>query len=178
MTIISSQRLHLVPLTPEALVALAKRDRAAAEAALDGKFPSSELVPPLMTDALDFFLEISAAGPESALWGARAYIALVTRDIVGMGGFGGPPDERGFATMGYSIFPEFQRQGFASEAARALTDWALAQPGVSGVQATISPRNIASERVAAYAGLHRTDATEDDPDEGPVVVWQRTQDRA
>ena len=80
--------------------------------------------------------------------------------------------------MGYSVFPEWQRQGFASEAARALADWALMQPGVAGVRATISPRNIASERVAVYAGLHRTDATEDDPDEGPVVVWQRTQDHA
>jgi RimJ/RimL family protein N-acetyltransferase len=92
-----------------------------------------------------------------------------------MGGFAAPPDERGYVTLGYSVFPEFQRQGYASEAARALADWAIRQPGVEAVQATISPRNIASERVAAYAGLHRTDATEEDPDEGPVFVWQRTQ---
>ena len=172
MTIMCSQRLLLVPLTPEALAALMSQDRAAAEAALGGTFPSSDLVPPLMTDALDFFLSI-AAGPESAVWGARAYVTVATRDIIGMGGFTGPPDERGFVTMGYSVFPEFQRQGYASEAARALADWALSQPGVAGVQATIPPRNIASERVAAYAGLNRTDATEDDPDEGLVVVWQR-----
>ncbi|MDQ2654750.1 MAG: GNAT family N-acetyltransferase [Chloroflexota bacterium] len=178
MTIIGSQRLHLVPLTAEALAALIQGDRAAAERALNGKFPSPELVPPLMTDALDFFLEIAAAGPASAAWGARAYITVDTRDIVGMGGFTGPPDERGFVTMGYSIFPAFQRLRYASEAARALADWALTQPGVMGIQATISPHNVASERVAAYAGLYRTDATEDDPDEGPVVVWQRTQDRA
>jgi RimJ/RimL family protein N-acetyltransferase len=178
MTIISSQRLLLVPLTPEVLAALMTRDRAAAEVALNGRFPSSELVPPLMADALDFFLEIAAAGPASAAWGARAYITADTRDIAGMGGFGGPPDEHGFVTMGYSIFPAFRRLGYASEAARALADWALNQSGVTGVSATISPHNVASERVAAYAGLHRTDATEDDPDEGPVVVWQRTQDRA
>lgn len=178
MTTVSSQRLLLDPLTPEALAALMKQDRAAAERALGGRFPSSELVPPLMTDALDFFLEIAAAGPESAVWGARAYVSVDTRDIVGMGEFTGPPDERGFVTMGYSVFPEFQRRGYASEAARSLADWALTQPGVTCVQATVSPRNIASERVAAYAGLHRTDAMEDDPDEGPVVVWQRAQDRA
>jgi RimJ/RimL family protein N-acetyltransferase len=178
MITLSSQRLLLVPLTPEALAALMADDRAAAEHALNGRFPESELVPPLMADALDFFLEIAAADPENPVWGARAYITADTRDIVGMGGFGGPPDARGFVTMGYSIYPAFQRLGYASEAARALADWALTQPGVTGVRATISPRNIASERVAAYAGLHQTDATEDDPDEGPVVVWQRTQDRA
>ena len=178
MTIISSQRLRLVPLSPEALAALMRGDRAAAEDALEGTFPPSELVPPLMADVLDFFLEIAAVGPEGAAWGARAYITADGRDIVGMGGFTGAPDERRFATMGYSIFPAFQRLGYASEAARALADWALTQPGVMGVRATISPRNIASERVAAYAGLYQTDAIEDDPDEGPVIVWQRTQDPA
>jgi [ribosomal protein S5]-alanine N-acetyltransferase len=178
MTGISSQRLLLSPLTPEALAALINGDRAAAERALDARFTSSDLVPPLMTDALDFFLSIASAGPESASWGARAYITHNTREVTGMGGFVGTPDERGFVLMGYSIYPEFQRRGYASEAARALVDWALTQPGVTGIQATISPHNIASERVAAYAGLHRTDAIEDDPDEGPVVVWQRTQDPA
>lgn len=178
MTVISSQRLLLVPLTPEALAALMNRDKVAAERALGGRFPSPELVPPLMVDALGFFLEIASAGPASAAWGARAYITTDTREIAGMGGFTGPPDEPGYVTMGYSVFPECQRRGYASEAARALADWALSQPGVTHVQATISPRNVASERVAAYAGLHRTDAMEDDPDEGPVVVWLRTQDLA
>lgn len=178
MTVISSQRLHLVPLTPEALAALKTRDRPAAEAALHARFPVSDLVPPLMSDALDFFHEIAAAGPASADWGARAYITVVTRDIVGMGGFGGPPDAQGVATMGYSVFPAFQRQGYASEAAQALADWAVTQPGVTAIRATISPHNIASQRVAAYAGLTGTDAMEDDPDEGPVVVWQRLQDGA
>jgi RimJ/RimL family protein N-acetyltransferase len=178
MTSISSQRLLLVPLTPEVLAALMQRDRAAAEAALEASFPSSELVPLLMADVLDFFLDIAAGGPERAVWGARAYITVATREIVGMGGFGGPPDTRGIVAMGYSVFPEFQRQGYASEAARALTEWALTQLGVTSVQATISPHNVASERVAAYAGLHRTDATEEDPDVGLVFVWQCAQDRA
>ncbi|MCA9880957.1 MAG: GNAT family N-acetyltransferase, partial [Thermomicrobiales bacterium] len=86
----------------------------------------------------------------------------------------GPPGETGTVTLGYSIFPAFQRQGYATEAAHILTEWALAQPEVLRVRATISPRNTASQRVAAAAGLQPTGATEDDPDEGPVMVWQRT----
>lgn len=173
---IMSQRLLLAPLTPEALTALMKPDRESAEAELGGRFPSSEIVPPLMADALDYFLGIASASPESAAWGARAYVTVDTRVIAGLGGFTGPPDDQGFVMMGYSVFPAMQRQGYASEAARALADWAMSQPGITGIRATISPRNIASERVAAYAGLRRTDAMEDDPDEGPVFVWERTQD--
>ncbi|MCC7023368.1 MAG: hypothetical protein IT338_11090, partial [Thermomicrobiales bacterium] len=39
------------------------------------------------------------------------------------------------------------------------------------VRATIRPGHVASERVAAAAGLRRTGRIEDDPDEGPVEVW-------
>lgn len=176
MTCLSSQRLLLPPLSPEALVALMNNDRAAAEHAVGARFPASAIVPPLMSDVLAFFHAIAAAGPKSAAWGARAYIASNTREVVGMGGFTGPPDEDGQVTMGYSIYPQFQRRGYASEAARALADWAMRQPGVTRIQATIAPRNVASERVAAYAGMRRTEATEEDPDEGPVFVWQRTRD--
>ena len=178
MSVVTSQRLLLVPLTSEVLAALMNGDRVTAERELNATFPSSDLVPPLMVDALGFFFDIASAGPESAAWGARAYVTIDSRELVGMGGFGGPPDEFGNVIMGYSIFPECQRRGYASEGARALADWALSQQDVKRVKATISPRNIASERVAAYAGLHRTDAVEEDPDEGPVVVWHRTQDLA
>ena len=74
--------------------------------------------------------------------------------------------------MGYSIYPAFQGQGLASEAAEALTVWALAQPGVRRVRATIPPDNLASQRVAAHAGLHRTGRTEIDEDVGLVEVWE------
>ncbi|MEZ4561777.1 MAG: hypothetical protein R2853_03505 [Thermomicrobiales bacterium] len=65
MTIIRSRRLFLIPLTPEALTALMKHDRPAAEHALNGRFPPAELVPPLMADALEYFLNIATAGPQA-----------------------------------------------------------------------------------------------------------------
>lgn len=175
MTIVASQRLHLIPLTPGALAALMAGDRAAAERATGGAFPPGDLVPPLMADALDFFLSLAKTSPE---WGGRVYRSQAARDIIGIGGFTGPPGPDGVVTMGYSVYPAHQRQGYASEAARALVAWALAQPGVTAVQATIVAGNIASERVAAYAGLIRTDDSEDDPDDGPVVVWRRARDEA
>ncbi|MFT4041391.1 MAG: GNAT family N-acetyltransferase [Thermomicrobiales bacterium] len=172
---LASQRLILIPLSPEALAALIAQDRAAAERAVGGAFPPGALVPPLMADALDFFLKLAESSPD---WGGRVYLTRETREVAGLGGFTGPPGPDGVVTMGYSVFPAHQRRGYASEAARALADWALAQPGVTVVQATIVDGNIASERVAAYAGLIRTDDIEDDPDEGPVVVWRRARDEA
>lgn len=74
--------------------------------------------------------------------------------------------------MGYSLYPAFHGRGIASEAARALVAWALGQPGVRRARATIRPGHVASERVAAAAGLHRTGCIENDPDEGSVEVWE------
>ena len=56
----------------------------------------------------------------------------------------------------------------------ALATWALGQPGVTRVEATIRPDHAASQRVAAKAGLRRTERVEQDPDEGLVEVWERT----
>jgi hypothetical protein len=39
------------------------------------------------------------------------------------------------------------------------------------VRATIPPDHVASQGVAAKAGLRRTGRIEHDPDEGPVEVW-------
>lgn len=177
MTELASQRLLLVPLSLQALEALRRQDRVAAEAALAARWTAPELVPPLMTDALDYFSGIIAGNPGAAPWGARACLTRQSREVVGIAGFTGPPGETGSVTLGYSIFPMFQRQGFATEAAHILAEWALTHPGVRRIRATISPRNVASQRVAAAAGLQPTGATEDDPDEGPVMIWQRTREQ-
>jgi len=47
---------------------------------------------------------------------------------------------------------DWQKQGFASEAARALVDW-LRERGVDNVVAYIHPDHHASEVVAVQAGL-------------------------
>ena len=51
--------------------------------------------------------------------------------MTGALGFGGPPDPEGAVMIGYSTYPGADRKGYASEATRALVEWALAQPGVT-----------------------------------------------
>jgi [ribosomal protein S5]-alanine N-acetyltransferase len=172
----SSERLDFPPLTVEALEALMAGDRAALEAATGATFPEPLTAPPLVEDALPYFRDTLRADPSAAHWWARLIVVRETGAAAGSAGFTGPPDDEGAVTLGYSVYPCYQRRGIGAEAARALADWAFQQPGVRRVLATIPPGHVASERVAAAAGLQRTGRLIDDPDEGPVEIWERSKD--
>jgi RimJ/RimL family protein N-acetyltransferase len=60
------------------------------------------------------------------------------------------------AQVAWVIGVEWQNEGFASEAARALVEW-LRERGVHGITAHIHPDHRASAAVAARAGLRPTD---------------------
>ena len=171
MATIASPRLDFPPLTVEALDALIAGDRASLEAATGARFPEPLAAPPLMDDALPFFRDLMASD-KTARFGAYLLVLRETGEAVGSAGFTGAPNDEGAVLMGYSIYPEFQGQGLASEAATALVACALEQPDVGRVRATIRPDHLASQRVAANAGLRRTDRTEIDEDAGLVEVWE------
>ena len=61
------------------------------------------------------------------------------RQLVGNGGFKGAPKD-GMVEVGYSILPEFQRNGYATEATRGLIEWAFSQPEVDRVAAETLPK--------------------------------------
>ena len=87
---------------------------------------------------------------------------IVRRDdelVVGEIGFVGPPKE-GAVMIGYAIVPEARRHGYATEAIAAVSDWALAQPGVEKVQAQTLPDNEASIRALLRAGFTEIAPTE------------------
>lgn len=72
------------------------------------------------------------------------------------------------AEIAWIIGPEWQGQGFASEAARAIVDW-LERRGVRTITAHVHPDHGASASVAARAGLSPTGEIE-----GGEQVWCRT----
>jgi [ribosomal protein S5]-alanine N-acetyltransferase len=68
-------------------------------------------------------------------------------------GFKGPPSPAGMVEIGYSVLPDFQRQGIATEVVIAMSRWALDQPAVRAVEAEVLYGNVASLRVLANAGF-------------------------
>ena len=55
--------------------------------------------------------------------------------------------------VGYTIAPEHQGRGYASEAVQAVVDWLFRRKRVHRIAATIDPRNLASARVLERCGF-------------------------
>jgi len=95
------------------------------------------------------------------------------RQIVGAAGFKGPPDGDGMVEIAYGIVPSRQGRGFATEAARALMEFAAADPRVRVLRAHTLPEPNASTRVLTKCGFVHIGGVVD-PDDGPVWRWERT----
>ena len=100
----------------------------------------------------------------------RLYV-LDRERVVGSGGVKAPPLADGEVEIGYGVAPAWQGRGFATQAARLLTDEALAQ-GASKVSAFTTPQNTASWRLLQRIGYVR-DGETIDPDDGLVWRWVR-----
>jgi RimJ/RimL family protein N-acetyltransferase len=90
---------------------------------------------------------------------------------VGNCGFKGPPDSSGVVEIAYGIDPDFQRQGFATEAAAGLLIYALSQKEVHLVRAHTLVDGVASQRVLSKCGFKLIGEV-DDPEDGLVLRWE------
>jgi len=86
--------------------------------------------------------------------------------VVGDAGFKGPPDDDGVVEMGWYIRPSHRGRGLASEAIRALIDWALTERA-RAFRAEIHRDNAPSLRAAARAGFRPMDGDGGDP----LYLW-------
>jgi ribosomal-protein-alanine N-acetyltransferase len=149
---IETPRLTLVAAT-DRLARAAAADVAALGELLDARIPAS-WPPPLMDDGpLEYSARELANRPELAGWMYWYFIRRDDRVLVGCGGFKGEPTERGGVEVGYTVFPEFQRSGYATEATTALIGWAFADARVTAVAAETYPELAASIRVMEKNGL-------------------------
>jgi RimJ/RimL family protein N-acetyltransferase len=90
---------------------------------------------------------------------------------IGDAGFKGPPSEDGFVEIAYGIEPKHQGRGFATEAARALMEFARQAEGVRVVRAHTRHGHLASSRVLAKCGF-RFVGDVIDPEDGLVQRWE------
>ncbi len=79
-------------------------------------------------------------------------------------------DEKGVAEIGYGISANHQKKGYATEAVKAVADWALRQANITAVEAEAEIENKASIRVLEKCGFVPLDKI---GQEGPRYVLKR-----
>ena len=156
---IETERLSLVPLDEDLL-----------EGLLDGR----ELrfsVPPDWPDEHDArFLRLRLRqlreSPERLAWPVCAIVRDGT--MVGHVGYHGPPGANALRApdaveVGYTVFPEHRRQGYATEAVRGLLEHARGQ-GIDRVIASVGPQNEPSLALVRRLGFVEIGRHWDDED--------------
>jgi RimJ/RimL family protein N-acetyltransferase len=113
-----------------------------------------------------------ARDPRSAQWVARAVLDAETGQVVGHGGFHGPPDADGTVEVAYSVDPAFRRRGYAKAILAALLERARADPSVRTVRASIRPDNAGSLATIAGFGFRKV-GEQLDPEDGLEFVFTR-----
>ena len=155
---VKTPRLSLPLLSPELLEALAAGDLAQSRALAPFELPSA-------FDAeereLFFLRREQAREPAWRPWLLRALVLGEHGRMIGYANFHGPPGVNDTGApdaleIGYSVFPEFRGRGFATEAARAMLDFARHDFGVTHFIAGILPANAPSIRVVEKLGFVRT----------------------
>ncbi len=120
-----------------------------------------------------FLAQLNAAPSADPWLHGFAIVHRDTGEVVGTAGFKGPPDAEGVAEIAYGVRPEDRGQGYATEAAAALTRYALASARVCLVRAHTLPQSNASARVLTKCGF-RCLGEVHDPEDGLVWRWERT----
>jgi ribosomal-protein-alanine N-acetyltransferase len=157
---IETSQLRLVPCTVTAAQA-AMADRTAFESLLGVRVPTDWPAEDLR-DFLPVYGRLVDAQAARQGWGIWLMLDPAAHVLVGDIGFKGPPDDLHTAEIGYSVLPAFQGRGYATEAARALLAWGLAQPGVRRIVANCRADNAASVRVLEKAGMRQTGRDRDE----------------
>jgi RimJ/RimL family protein N-acetyltransferase len=96
---------------------------------------------------------------------------------IGSCGFKGPPSSDGMVEIAYAVAADYQRQGYATEAAEALTAFAFKDSRVKAVRAHTLPQPNASTRVLTKCGFQLIGEVVD-PEDGPVWHWEKQRQNA
>ena len=160
---IETERLELVWLSPQLV-----------EAILDGRNDELDFtVPDDWPDAHDrrfLAFRLRQMGDDEALgrWLVRGIVLPETRELIGHVGFHGPPGINSLKApdaveVGYTIFPEHRRKGYATEAVVGLLDWARAE-GIHRFVASVGPGNEPSLAIVRRLGFVEVGRHWDDED--------------
>jgi RimJ/RimL family protein N-acetyltransferase len=144
--VLPADRLTLQGATPAAAADLAAGGDGGFEWLGGAPFEGTREAATMVTKAYE-------AGVHRPEWGLFALVRRADGLAVGAMGFHGAPDEQGTAEIGYDLVEAARGRGYATEALRALSAWALARDDVRSLFATVEPDNTPSQAVVSRAGF-------------------------
>jgi len=104
-------------------------------------------------DGRRFIAELADSQPGEPGWFQFALEERTTGHFIGDCGLNTDARDHRLAQIGYTIARPFWRRGLATEAVRALVDFAFERFPVHRITASVDPRNAASCRVLEKAGF-------------------------
>ncbi|MET7981508.1 MULTISPECIES: GNAT family N-acetyltransferase [unclassified Streptomyces] len=146
--VIDAERLTLQGVTPAAAADLRAGGTGGFEWMESGPFEGTRGAAGMVTGAYE-------KGVHRPEWGMFVLVRREDGLAVGAIGFHGVPDEEARAEVGYDLAENARGHGYATEALRALSDWALARDDLKILLAAIDRDNAPSQRVIARAGFTR-----------------------
>jgi len=144
--VLPTERLTLEGVHPAAAADLAAGGDGGFEWIAGGPFEGTR-------EAATFMTKAYQAGLHRPEFGVFALVRSEDGRTIGGMGFHAVPDEEGRTEVGYDLVEGARGQGYATEALRALTGWALARDDVRTVLATVERDNLASQAVVSRVGF-------------------------
>ncbi len=150
--VLTTERLVLLPLTPDQLRNWI-HDLKKLENELDCHY-QAEPMKDFFLDILKSQSAITDQDPDHYLFHSFWFlIRKKDRTVIGSADFKDLPDPNGQVEIGYGLGPDFEHQGYMTEAVQAMTEWALNQPGIQAVIAETYKDGFASQRVLQRCGF-------------------------
>ncbi|WP_434284462.1 GNAT family N-acetyltransferase [Clostridium botulinum] len=162
--IIQTERLDLIPLTPNQLK-LWIEDIPELEKELDCSY-KAEPMKGFFIEIVKGQYEITRKDPNNYLW--HSFFFLIRKEdrvVVGSADFKNIPNEKGEVEIGYGLGKEFEHNGYMTEAVKAMCKWALKQKGVRNVIAETDLAGFASQRILECCGFKKYNQEE--------TIWWR-----
>lgn len=105
----------------------------------------------------DYWIPQTAKFPLDYYWYTNWEIILNSSSCsVGGIGFAGLPDDQGTTEIGYALDQKFRGQGIATEAVKALSEWAFQDTGLKIIRAETPVDNVGSQRVLEKNHFQKT----------------------
>ena len=114
--------------------------------------------------------DMMARYPDAPDW--FTWFIVADDQLCGTGGYKGPPAIDGSVEIGYSVIPECQRRGFASETVDLLVARAFRDERVRTIRAETLSDGIASQGVLRRCGFSSA-GSYIDPEEGEILRFER-----